>query len=120
MIRSLFAVALVVAALFGCASNKTPAPTAPKRTSASTKAPPPTVRPVYPVSGRVALVNDQARFIIIDFSTGRPPELGQKLSLYRAGLKVAEVKVSGPFRNTTVAADLTAGEAKYGDEVKSD
>lgn len=117
MIRTLsFAIAAAII-LGACASRKSAAPEAPKRTSATNA---PAIRTVNPVSGRVALVNEKARFIIIDFATGRPPELGQKVSLYRAGLKVAEAKVSGPFRNTTVAADLTAGEAKYGDEVKSD
>lgn len=108
------------ALLAACATReKTPAPQrtrAPRGTNALAA----TIRPVYPVSGRIALVNDKARFVIIDFTNSRPPELDQRLSLYRAGVKVAEIKVSGPFRNTTVAADITAGEARYGDEVKSD
>ena len=31
---------------------------------------------------------------------------------------VEAIKISGPYRNTTVAADIVAGEVKYGDEVK--
>ena len=60
------------------------------------------------------------RFVVIDFTNSRRPELDQRLGVYRVGQKVAEIKVSGPFRNTTVAADLVAGEARYGDEVKAE
>lgn len=107
-------VVLLVAVVAGCA---TPKESANEKKAA---APKDTVRPVYPVGGRIALVNEKARFVIIDFTNSRPPELEQKLAIYRAGLKVADVKVSGPFRNTTVAADIMAGEVRYGDEVKAE
>ena len=43
----------------------------------------------------------------------------QRLNLYRRGLKVGEVKVTGPAREDNIVADLVAGEAEVGDEARS-
>ena len=95
----------------------------PRATSASnpSSAPAqPNARPVNVVSGSIREVNEALRFVILDFGTGKIPHLEQKLSVYRVTQKVAELRVSGPYRGTTVAADITAGEAKYGDIVRED
>jgi hypothetical protein len=65
-------------------------------------------------------VNDKLRFVIVDFTNSRQPVVDERLGVYRVGEKVAEIRISGPYRNTTVAADIIAGEVKYGDEVKTD
>jgi hypothetical protein len=44
--------------------------------------------------------------------------VGQSLNLYRRGLKVGEVKVTGPQREDNIVADLVAGEAGVGDEAR--
>jgi hypothetical protein len=44
--------------------------------------------------------------------------IGQILTVSRDGLKVGEVKVSGPQRDDNIVADITAGEARVGDEVR--
>jgi hypothetical protein len=82
-----------------------------------TNAPPPKAR-ILPMTGRIASVNDKLRFVVVDFTNSRRPTIDERLEVYRVGAKVAEIKVSGPYRNTTVAADIVAGEVKYGDEVK--
>ena len=110
--------------LAACASKpeQTAAPPAPKRkitANVLTNEPPPKAR-VLPVNGRIASVNEKLRFVIVDFTNSRRPEIDQRLSVYRVGEKVAEIKVSGPYRNTTVAADIVTGEVKYGDEVKTE
>ena len=46
------------------------------------------------------------------------PQLDQVLHVYRLDQKVAEVKISGPYLGTTVAADVIAGEASEGDLVR--
>jgi hypothetical protein len=78
------------------------------------------IRPVESLHGRVVGVNDQLRFVIVDFVNQKLPRLEQKLVVYRLDQKVAEVKVSGPYRGTTVAADITAGEAQMGDIVRDE
>jgi hypothetical protein len=40
------------------------------------------------------------------------------MNVYRRGLKVGEVKVTGPQRDDNIVADITAGEAAVGDEVR--
>jgi hypothetical protein len=86
--------------------------------STPTNAPPPKFR-ILPMTGRIASVNEKLRYVVIDFSSSRRPVLEERLEVYRVGEKVAELKVSGPYRNMTVAADIVAGEVKYGDEVKT-
>ena len=48
------------------------------------------------------------------------PALEQRLSVYRDGQKVGEVKVTGPVLDTTIAGDIVAGEAQVGDQVSED
>jgi hypothetical protein len=88
-------------------------------TSTSTPTPPPRVR-ILPLTARIASVNEKLRYVIVDFTNSRQPIPDERLGVYRVGEKVAEIKISGPYRNTTVAADIVAGEVKYGDEVKKE
>jgi hypothetical protein len=76
------------------------------------------VRPVEAVRGRIIAVREPLRFVVIDFGTTKMPKLEQMLWVYRLDQKVAELKVSGPYLGTTVAADITAGEAREGDLVR--
>jgi len=118
----LIGVIVVAVALVGCASKqkaKTDAPPPERKMTAAVVPQNPTPRALA-FNGRVASVNEKLRFVVVDFTSSRRPELDQRLSVYRVGQKVGEIKVSGPYRNTTVAADLTAGEAKFGDEVKGE
>ena len=78
----------------------------------------PAARPVQAVRGRVVSVRDDLRFLIADFAGGKLPALDQQLTVYRLDQKVAEVKISGPFRGSTAAGDITAGDAKPGDWVR--
>ena len=48
------------------------------------------------------------------------PAVDQRLNVYHDGQKTGEVKVTGPTRDTTIAGDITAGEARVGDEVRED
>ena len=78
----------------------------------------PAVRPADVVNGRVIAVREPLRFVIVDFMSSRLPQLDQRLNVYRLDQKVAELKVSGPYLGTTVAADVTAGQALEGDLVR--
>jgi hypothetical protein len=78
----------------------------------------PAVRPADTLNGRVIAVREPLRFVIVDFTSSRLPQLDQRLNVYRLDQKVAELKVSGPYLGTTVAADVTAGQALEGDLVR--
>lgn len=46
--------------------------------------------------------------------------MGKRLNVYRNGLKVGELKVTGPQRDNNTVADIVAGECQVGDEVRED
>jgi hypothetical protein len=84
-----------------------------------TNAGPVTVTPAPgTVYGKVAHVNASARFAVLTYPIGKLPPVEKRLSVYRAGMKVAELKVTGPQRDQNTVADITAGEAQPGDEVR--
>ena len=94
----------------GCAHAK---PSAAKR-------PAPRVTPDLRPVGRVALVNNEARFVVINFPPGAVPQIGQSLNVNHQGLKIGEVKITGPQRDNDTVADLITGDAYLGDEVKGE
>ena len=106
--------------LTGCSnfhkSKQAPAPV--------TKPPPPprtsqtVVTPDDSLSARVARYNAAGRFVVLSFPVSQMPKLDETLFLYRNGLKVAEVKVTGPQRDNNIVADLVNGDARVGDEVR--
>jgi hypothetical protein len=58
-------------------------------------------------------------FVVLNFPIGAVPGSGRRLSVYRGGLKVAEVRVSDmkPI-DFNVVADIMAGQCQIGDEVR--
>lgn len=76
--------------------------------------------PVTSSTGVVATVNEPLRFVVLDYALATLPQIDQVLFLYRRGQKVAKVKVTGPARGQTIAADIIEGSAEAGDEVRSD
>ena len=95
----------------GCVSHK-PAP----RTV--TQPAPAIVTPDNSLTARVVSYNSVGRFVVLSFPVGQMPTLDQSLFLYRAGLKVAEIKVTGPQQDNNTVADLVTGDAQVGDEVR--
>ena len=76
------------------------------------------VTPDNSLSARVASYNAAGRFVVLSFPVSQMPKLDQTLFLYRDGLKVAEIKVTGPQRDSNIVADLVSGDAQVGDEVR--
>jgi len=72
------------------------------------------------LAGKVAIFNAAGRFVVIYFPSGNLPAIDQRMGVYRRGLKVGEVKFSGPQRDDNIVADLVEGEASPGDEVRAD
>ena len=71
-----------------------------------------------PPTGNVARVYDSAKFAVLNFPLGNLPLKGQRMYVYRQGLKVGEVRVSGPTDDDNTVADIVAGEAQKGDEIR--
>jgi len=117
-------VVLLGLAWAGCASHhgNPPASTTPTgSTGASTNAAANAsliVTPEEGLNGTVAWVNTELRFVVVTFPLGQLPAQGQRLSVYRGGLKIGEVKVNGPQQDDSVVADVVTGEAGQGDAVR--
>src|SRR5882757_1724838 len=86
-----------------------------KKTVAPVTAQTAIVTPDLSLAAKVISVNTVGRFVVLDFSAGQMPKVQQTLSLYRAGLKVAEVKITWPQSDNNIVADLVSGDAKGGD-----
>jgi hypothetical protein len=69
--------------------------------------------------GKVVKVNLQGQFVILAFPIGHLPMFQQMLNVYRRGLKVGELRATGPQLDDNVVADIAAGDAQVGDEVRS-
>lgn len=70
------------------------------------------------MNGKVSSANPNLRFVVLTFPLGHVPAVGRHLSLYRRGLKVAEITVTGPQSEDNIVADVVAGEPEVGDEVR--
>jgi hypothetical protein len=70
--------------------------------------------------GKVYSVNQVARFVILDYGLNPLPPLEQRLNVYRNGVRVGELKVTGPVMNGNIAADIMAGEVRRDDQVRRD
>ena len=101
----------------GCASRK-PAAFEESQGSADTRNQTLIVIPENALAGKVLRVNNEGRFVVLNFPIGKLPFIGQRLSIYRHNLKVGEVKVTGPQREDNIVADISTGEAGVGDDVR--
>ncbi|MFO1514990.1 MAG: hypothetical protein U1F83_19140 [Verrucomicrobiota bacterium] len=101
---------MTVVIICGCATH--PKPTTGRKPDALL------VTPEHALAGKVVTFNLAGRFVVLDFPVGKMPVLDQTLFVYRQGLKVGEVKITGPERDTNTVADLVSGEAQKGDEVR--
>jgi len=98
----------------GCATHNKALPNAP----AVSVPPAVIVTPDNSISGKVIMYESAGRFVVVNFPAGQMPTMGQILFLYRAGLKTAEVKITGPQGYGNIVADLLTGDVKIGDDVR--
>ena len=112
---------LLALAISGC-SWLPQAPHSDKKPAATSKpaatAPTPIVTPDFSLAARVVSVNTVGRFVVLSFPASQMPKVEQTLFIYRAGLKVAEVRVTGPQQENNIVADITSGDAQIGDTVR--
>ena len=78
----------------------------------------PIVTPDYSLAGKVVSVNTVGRFVVLNFPTTQMPKMDQTLFIYHAGLKVAEVRITGPQQDSNIVADLLSGDAQVGDTAR--
>ncbi|MBI3853251.1 MAG: hypothetical protein HY298_23625 [Verrucomicrobia bacterium] len=125
--RLLAALVLGVIVFSGCARNKqtvwpasgsaVPRPVVATPVMTNT-VPKPIVTPELALVGKVVRFSSEGRFVVLNFPIGHLPGEHQRLNVYRQGLKVGEVKVTGPQRDDNTVADIVTGEAQVGDEAR--
>jgi len=76
--------------------------------------------PARSATGRISSVNQPGKFAVVNFPVGQVPPNDTRLSIFRAGTKVGEMRVSGPAADTFTVGDITSGEAAEGDEVRAE
>ena len=117
---------LIGTALAGCAHQEygalhqpfSPLPSGPPAATPTPSKPEVIITPETQAAGKVVKVNNVGRFVVLSFPLGHLPSIDQRLNVYRQGLKVGEVKVSGPQYHDNIVADLASGNAQVGDEVR--
>jgi hypothetical protein len=112
---------LLLAGFFisGCGSHPAPAPQPGPAPTASIPAnPAPIVTVDNSLTAKVVRYNSTGRFVVLSFPVGQLPQTGQTFFLYRSGMKVAQIKITGPERDNDTVADITEGDAQVGDEVR--
>ena len=114
--RVLLAVVLLFGVvLSGCARKKAASPGA---AAPAGKMPASPAKTTW--AGEVARVDPVARFVVLSFPLDQMPATDQRLNVYRHGVRVAEVKVTGPQRDRNTIADVLTGTPEAGDEVRAD
>jgi len=66
------------------------------------------------------MVNKEGRFVVLNFGNGSMPDLDQRLGVFRNGLKIGEIKVTGPQREFNTIAEILSGDPQIADEAKPD
>jgi len=78
------------------------------------------VTPDSSPTATVVAVNSVGRFVVLGFAGGQMPRVDQSFFIYHSGLKVAEVKITGPQQDNNIVADLVSGAAQVGDTVRGE
>ncbi len=117
--RILLVMALLVAVSGGgCASRKHASASSPQQPASGPAYSKAIITPDTRLIGKVVSFDPEGRFAVLNFPIGHLPAFGQRLSVYRSGLKVGEINVTGPQRDDNIVGDVMAGEARTGDEVR--
>lgn len=117
--RILLSVVLLLAlGLGGCAASKSGLPPASPSTVGASGNQRLIITPDQSLVGRVVSVNENFRFVILNFPIGRLPFSDQRLNLYHRGIKTGEIRISGKPNDDNVAADILVGDAEVGDEAR--
>lgn len=111
-----FQLVVLLAALTaaGCASKKSGAYVVRPAQTVSTAI----VTPDVSLTAKVISVNTDGRFVVLNFPAGQLPKVQATVFLYRGGLKVAAIKITGPQDGNNTVGDIISGEANAGDNVR--
>ena len=67
--------------------------------------------------GRIAMVNEESRFVLITCDAWRPPQEGTALKAMRSDTETGVLTVNAERRGAYVTADIVTGTPARGDQV---
>jgi hypothetical protein len=102
----------------GCAHHHAAVPQPTPAPTPVTSVPQPIVTPDNSLAAKVVRYNSVGRFVVLSFPVGQMPQTGQTFFIYRAGMKIGQIKITGPQRDNDTVADLVEGDAQEGDDVR--
>jgi hypothetical protein len=104
--------------IYGKQPAKNVPPAGSPKTTATTPQPQPIVTPETSLTATVVSYNSVGRFVVLNYPMNQMPKQDQTLFVYRNGLKVGQLKVTGPQRDTHIVADLVSGDVRPNDVVR--
>jgi hypothetical protein len=76
------------------------------------------VSPSHEFYGTVAAVDPHGRFVVLNFPLGQMPAVDTVLPVFRHGVNVGQIKITGPQRDDNTAADVISGDLQVDDDVR--
>jgi hypothetical protein len=67
---------------------------------------------------KVASVNTELGFAVVDFATQTMPPVGTRINVYRGDKRVGTVRITEPVHAPLATADVVDGEVRVGDEAR--
>lgn len=78
------------------------------------------LEPAAPETGvaKIASVNTELGFAVVDFAAQTMPPVGTRVSVYRGDKRVGTVRITEPVHAPLATADVVDGEVRVGDEAR--
>ena len=67
---------------------------------------------------KIRKVDALYHFVVLDFSQRAMPPLGARLTVYRNGKEIGDVRITEPVRAQFATADILTGDPHVGDDVR--
>ena len=112
-VRRAMALSAATALASGCLGSGATAPAASPATHNAAHLEP---VPLETAGGKIASVNSELGFVVVDFASQTMPALGTRLNVYRGDKRVGTVRITEPVRAPLATADIVEGEVRVGDE----
>jgi hypothetical protein len=67
---------------------------------------------------KVASVNTELGFVVVDFAAQPMPPVGTRVNVYRGDKRVGTVRITEPVHAPLATADVVDGDVRVGDEAR--
>ena len=114
-VKRAMVLSVATACVSGCLGSGATAPAGTPATRSTSHLEP---VPLETGGGKIASVNSELGFVVVDFASQTMPALGTRLNVYRGDKRVGTVRITEPVRAPLATADIVEGELRVGDEAR--